>query len=207
MFLTILPCCQSWQSRLARGFATIAAGHASIWNSETRRGSSARSRRRSTPSRSRRSARRRACRSRPARAFEPERRCRIRGTGRPYVSSSLPERKGKNLQARPSRSLETEVIACMGSRAVWIALATFALCCGVATAQEQGVDAIRKLAFLAGSWHCVVQGAKVPSGDAERISYEFAPDWSWMVERSNLRETVKSDGVSSFGDMTHNARD
>jgi hypothetical protein len=76
----------------------------------------------------------------------------------------------------------------MSSRAVWIALAICALCSGVAIAQEQGVDAIRKLAFLAGSWHCVVQGAKVPSGDAERLSYEFAPDWSWMVERSNLRE-------------------
>jgi hypothetical protein len=74
------------------------------------------------------------------------------------------------------------------SRAVWIVLAIGLFYSGVASAQEQGPDAIRKLAFLAGSWHCVVQGAKVPNGDVERVSYEFAPDWSWMIERSDLRE-------------------
>ncbi len=63
---------------------------------------------------------------------------------------------------------------------------------GTANAQEQGSDAIRKLAFLAGSWHCVVQGERVPKGDVEHLSYEFSPDWSWMIERSDLRENGRS---------------
>lgn len=59
---------------------------------------------------------------------------------------------------------------------------------GMVTAQEQGPDSIRKLAFLSGSWQCVIRGTRVPSGDVERLTYEFSPDWSWMIERSDLQE-------------------
>jgi len=54
----------------------------------------------------------------------------------------------------------------------------------------RGEDAgpIKRLAFLAGSWHCVVHGNHVPTGDVEHVSYEFAPDWFWMIERSELME-------------------
>lgn len=55
-------------------------------------------------------------------------------------------------------------------------------------ARGEDADAIRRLSFLAGSWHCVIQGDRVPKGDTERVSYEFATDWSWMIERSELLE-------------------
>lgn len=76
----------------------------------------------------------------------------------------------------------------MRLRAVGSILAIALVGCGVANAQEQGPDAIRKLAFLAGSWQCAIQGAHVPAGDLDHLSYEFSPDWSWMVERSHVRE-------------------
>jgi hypothetical protein len=60
--------------------------------------------------------------------------------------------------------------------------------CSGPLASTQDTDAIKKLGFLAGSWHCIIVGAKVPAGDVEHLTYEFAPDWSWMVERSNLIE-------------------
>jgi hypothetical protein len=92
-------------------------------------------------------------------------------------------------------------------RAVWIVLGVALFFSGVANAQEQGADAIRKLAFLAGSWHCVIQGAKVPNGDVERLSYEFAPDWSWMIERSDLRENGQEHwGVQLWGYDAQHAR-
>jgi hypothetical protein len=57
-----------------------------------------------------------------------------------------------------------------------------------AAAQEDPANAMKRLAFLEGSWHCTIQGPRVPKGDIDHLSYEFAPDWSWMIERSNLEE-------------------
>jgi hypothetical protein len=68
------------------------------------------------------------------------------------------------------------------------ALTMTLLCNSGATAQDQDSAAIKKLAFLSGSWHCVIQGKGVPSGDVDHLSYEFSPDWSWMIERSDVQE-------------------
>jgi hypothetical protein len=88
----------------------------------------------------------------------------------------------------------------MRLRVLFITFASVLLCCCAVEAQEQNFDAIKKLAFLQGSWHCVVQGARVPAGDVDRLSYEFAPDWSWMLERSSLREKGKDYwGVQLWG--------
>jgi hypothetical protein len=77
----------------------------------------------------------------------------------------------------------------MISRGFLLGFAMALLCRSVAIAQGQDDPAaIKRLAFLAGSWQCVIHGNGVPKGDVERISYEFAPDWSWMIERSNLVE-------------------
>jgi hypothetical protein len=85
-------------------------------------------------------------------------------------------------------------------RALSITFVATLLSCGIVKAQEQNANAIQKLAFLKGSWHCVVQGAKVPAGDEDHLSYEFAPDWSWMIERSDLREKRKDYwGVQLWG--------
>jgi hypothetical protein len=62
-----------------------------------------------------------------------------------------------------------------------------------AAAQEDASSAIKRLAFLAGSWTCTIQGPGVPRGDVDQLSYEFAPDWSWMVERSNVSENHGGD--------------
>jgi hypothetical protein len=58
----------------------------------------------------------------------------------------------------------------------------------VALAQDQGSGAIKKLAFLSGSWNCVIRGGAVPKGDVDHLSYTFSPDWSWMIERSDVLE-------------------
>lgn len=54
-----------------------------------------------------------------------------------------------------------------------------------AIAQQEDLGAIKTLAFLAGSWNCVVQGTAVPSGVVDHLTYDFSPDWSWMIERSD----------------------
>ncbi len=78
----------------------------------------------------------------------------------------------------------------MNLRSFWVALTIMLVGGSVALAQDQGSGAIRKLAFLSGSWRCVIQGKEVPSGDVDRVNYEFSPDWSWMIERSDLRENA-----------------
>ena len=74
--------------RSLRRISAIAAGRASIRASVTKPGSSARSRRSSMRSRSSRSRRLRDYRSQRAHASGRGRRCRIRGTGMPWPSSS-----------------------------------------------------------------------------------------------------------------------
>lgn len=80
----------------------------------------------------------------------------------------------------------------MSFRAFLYAFALTLLGSTTAIAQEQDLLAIKRLAFLSGSWHCSVQGRQVPHGDVESLTYEFSPDWSWMVERADLRENGKS---------------
>ena len=48
--------------------------------------------------------------------------------------------------------------------------------------QQRDIASIKKLSFLAGSWHCVVHGG---SGDgyASTLSYSFSPDGQWMIEQ------------------------
>ena len=72
----------------------------------------------------------------------------------------------------------------MSLRGFSVALAVALLSGGVVLAQGQDSGAIRKLAFLSGSWHCAVGGTGVPKGVVDHLSYEFSPDWSWMIERS-----------------------
>jgi hypothetical protein len=68
-------------------------------------------------------------------------------------------------------------------------LAIATLCFPLAvSAQASGRDAMEKLAFMAGSWTCVIQGPNVPPGDVEHATYTFSPDWTWMIERSDLTE-------------------
>jgi hypothetical protein len=74
-------------------------------------------------------------------------------------------------------------------RGVWGVFTTIVLLAScVASGRAQDAAAIKKLAFLSGSWRCVIQGKNVPSGDVDHVSYEFSPDWLWMIERSNLQE-------------------
>jgi hypothetical protein len=47
---------------------------------------------------------------------------------------------------------------------------------------------MEKLAFMAGSWTCTIQGPQAPPGDVEHANYSFSPDWTWMIERSDLTE-------------------
>ncbi|MBV9264392.1 MAG: hypothetical protein JO324_08725 [Candidatus Eremiobacteraeota bacterium] len=47
---------------------------------------------------------------------------------------------------------------------------------------------MKRLGFLSGSWSCLIHGKNVPKGDVDHVSYEFSPDWSWMIERSTVRE-------------------
>jgi len=62
-----------------------------------------------------------------------------------------------------------------------LAISLFA--CGSASSQ-QGPDAIHKLSFMKGSWHCVVHGG--PSdGFKDVLSYSFSPDWDWMIEQES----------------------
>jgi hypothetical protein len=77
----------------------------------------------------------------------------------------------------------------MNLRGAWVALAilmAFSRCAAIAQGQDS--EAIRKLAFLSGSWHCTIRGPRVPSGDVDHVTYEFSPDWKWMIERSDLEE-------------------
>lgn len=74
----------------------------------------------------------------------------------------------------------------------WNAIAIIILSTGHAIAAEQGTDAVKALGFLSGSWHCNVEGKNVPTGTIDHLSYEFAPDWSWMLERSNLRQNGRT---------------
>lgn len=55
-------------------------------------------------------------------------------------------------------------------------------------AQTGGQEAMHKLAFMEGAWTCAIQGPNVPPGDAEHATYSFSPDWTWMIERSDLTE-------------------
>jgi hypothetical protein len=75
------------------------------------------------------------------------------------------------------------------SRYVLAICSTVAISGGrVALAQDLGPEAIRRLAFLSGSWHCVIRGTAVPKGDSDNLSYAFSQDWFWMIERSDLIE-------------------
>ena len=59
--------------------------------------------------------------------------------------------------------------------------------CGIASAQDQGPQAMKKLTFLAGSWNCVIRGGP-SNGVRDHLVYEFSPDYLWMIERSNVTE-------------------
>jgi hypothetical protein len=72
---------------------------------------------------------------------------------------------------------------------VFLSIVAFGGC--AASAQEADPGAIKKLAFLKGSWNCAISGPKAPPGDVDHLTYEFSPDWTWMIERSNLRENGK----------------
>jgi hypothetical protein len=61
-----------------------------------------------------------------------------------------------------------------------------------ASAQTAESGAIEKLSFLVGSWHCVIEGAKVPKGDVSTARYQFSPDRSWLIEYESLRERGRS---------------
>lgn len=77
----------------------------------------------------------------------------------------------------------------LGHAIVPISLGILVLCFPLTlAAQTRGQDAIERLAFMAGSWTCAIQGAQAPPGDVEHVTYSFSPDWTWMIERSDLSE-------------------
>ena len=77
----------------------------------------------------------------------------------------------------------------LGHATVLVVLGILVLCFPFsAAAQTSGQDAMEKLAFMAGSWTCAIQGPKVPPGDVEHAEYSFSPDWTWMIERADLTE-------------------
>jgi hypothetical protein len=48
--------------------------------------------------------------------------------------------------------------------------------------QQRDISSIRKLRFMAGSWHCVVHGGPA-NGYATTLSYSFSPDGQWVIEQ------------------------
>lgn len=56
---------------------------------------------------------------------------------------------------------------------------------GAAVQGPSGVQAMKKLAFMAGDWTCTVHGGP-GEGSVDHLSYSFTPDWYWMVELSDL---------------------
>ena len=67
---------------------------------------------------------------------------------------------------------------------------------GVALGQRS--NAMKKLAFLSGSWNCKVQGKRFSNSDVERLSYQFSPDWFWMIEGSSYGKTATDTGPHNF---------
>ena len=79
------------------------------------------------------------------------------------------------------------------ARAVSSVVLSAALLCASATpafaqdAQAQtAADAMKKLAFLNGSWNCVMHGG-ASDGAADKLSYSFTADGRWMIERSDVK--------------------
>jgi hypothetical protein len=62
-------------------------------------------------------------------------------------------------------------------------LALWLFACGNAFSQ-QGPDAIHKLSFMKGAWHCVLHGGQ-SNGFKDALSYSFSPDWNWMIEQES----------------------
>ena len=52
-----------------------------------------------------------------------------------------------------------------------------------AAAQQQGPEAIHKLAFLKGTWACTIRGGS-GNGFVQDVKYSFSPDGLWMAEVS-----------------------
>lgn len=62
----------------------------------------------------------------------------------------------------------------IGTRLAISIATTLTLMIGVATAQEQSQEAIKRLAFLSGSWNCVVEGRGVPSGTIDHLDVRWS---------------------------------
>ncbi len=64
-----------------------------------------------------------------------------------------------------------------------VAVAAFLITACAAGAQQQGTDALHKLAFLKGTWACTIKGGP-GNGFVQDVKYSFSPDGLWMAEVS-----------------------
>ncbi|MFN2449601.1 MAG: hypothetical protein ABR508_07400 [Candidatus Baltobacteraceae bacterium] len=49
-----------------------------------------------------------------------------------------------------------------------------------------GADAMKRLAFLSGSWTCTMHGGS-SEGVVDHLTYSFTADGRWMIERSDVQ--------------------
>jgi hypothetical protein len=88
----------------------------------------------------------------------------------------------------------------MKARMLFIA-ATFALtslATAPAGAQDSGPSAMRRLAFLNGSWTCTIKGGK-SDGLVEETHYSFSPDGAWMMEVSHDKGSQNDFATQMWG--------
>jgi hypothetical protein len=77
-------------------------------------------------------------------------------------------------------------------------LALASLAGTAARAQDSGPNAMRRLAFLSGSWTCTVRGG-ASNGSVQDTRYSFSPDGFWMIEVSHDRGSQNDFATQIWG--------
>lgn len=76
-----------------------------------------------------------------------------------------------------------------------LVLAVFLITACAARAQQSGPEAMRKLAFLSGTWACTIRGSS-SNGFVQNVAYSLSPDGLWLSEVS-LNSEPNSDGYAT----------
>ena len=108
----------------------------------------------------------------------------------PHVTRSLPRvmlSLSKHARAT-SRALAAAVLLC----------ATAAPAFAQDAPRQQALDAMKKLSFLDGTWNCVMHGG-ASNGLADKLTYSFAADGRWLIERSDIQGVPAQSSVQIWG--------